>query len=118
MFDVFLSYSQHDREQVQRLVTALIDDGLRVWWDREILPGERISAVIDQVLEGVPCVLVAWSEYSKKSDWVPDEAACGRDHDKLVQVSVDGNPAPLGYQQRLTQDLAGWTGDPKDQRIQ
>ena len=33
---------------------------------------------------------------SLKSDWVPDEAAFGRDHDMLLPITIDGLAPPLG----------------------
>jgi DNA-binding LacI/PurR family transcriptional regulator len=60
---------------------------------------------------------VVWSARSSESNWVPDEATYGRDHNMLIPVSLDGTPPPLGFQQLLTQDLAGWDGGADDVRI-
>jgi DNA-binding LacI/PurR family transcriptional regulator len=117
MPDIFVSYSQHDYDKVQPLVGAIEADGFSVWWDPQMLPGDRIPAVISKILEDVSCVIVVWSARSLNSNWVPDEAAYGRDHTMLVQVSLDGSKAPLGFQQLLSQDLTGWNGDPGDPRI-
>ena len=99
MPDVFVSYKREDEARVRPLVDALKGAGIDAWWDLDMLPGARIPAVIGKVLEEVACVVVAWSGLSIDSSWVPDEAKYGRDHDRLVPVSLDGHEPPLGFQQ-------------------
>lgn len=38
-YDVFVSYSHSDKEEVQRLVDAMSDVGLKVWFDTSDIPG-------------------------------------------------------------------------------
>ena len=83
-----------------------------------MLPGERIPTIVRKILDEASCVVVVWSARSSESNWVPDEATYGRDHNMLIPVSLDGTPPPLGFQQLLTQDLAGWDGGADDVRIQ
>jgi hypothetical protein len=33
MADIFVSYSQKDRDRVKRLVDALTAEGYDIWWD-------------------------------------------------------------------------------------
>jgi ABC-type sugar transport system substrate-binding protein len=117
MPDAFVSYKHEDQARVRPLVDALRGAGIDAWWDQDMLPGARFPAVIRKVLEEVACVIVAWSARSIDSDWVPDEATFGRDRAMLVPVSLDGGPPPLGFQQLLSEDLAGWDGQANDPRI-
>ncbi len=117
MPDAFVSYKHEDQARVRPLVDALRGAGIDTWWDQDMLPGSRFPAVIREILEQVACVVVAWSAGSIKSDWVPDEASFGRDRTILVPVSLDGGLPPLGFQQLLTENLAGWSGQASDPRI-
>jgi ABC-type sugar transport system substrate-binding protein len=115
---IFISYKHEDRHTIEPLIKALESLNFDVWWDDELLPGERIAAVINEVLDKAACVIVVWSKLSSESNWVPDEAAYGRDHSLLIQVTFDGSRAPLGYQQLLVLDLGAWSGDLTDPRFQ
>ncbi len=117
MPDVFVSYKHEDRARVRPLIDALRGAGIDTWWDQDMVLGARIPAVVNKILEEVACVVVAWSALSVESNWVPDEATFGRDHNMLVPVSLDGHPPPLGFQQLLTENLTGWDGRARDSRI-
>ena len=41
MADIFLSYAKVDRERVQRIYDALKSRNLEVFWDHDILGGEK-----------------------------------------------------------------------------
>jgi adenylate cyclase len=73
--------------------------GHEVWWDRNLHGGSRFSDEIDKALKDAAVVLVLWTEASVKSAWVQDEAAEGRDTERLVPVSLDGCRPPLGFRQ-------------------
>ena len=108
---VFLSYARVDQPQATRLARALTDAGLDVWWDALIEGGEAFAKTIESALDTCDAVLVVWSKASVHSDWVLDEAAKGRDLRKLVPVSLDGTPPPMGYRQYHAIDLSAWRGE-------
>jgi TIR domain len=116
--DIFISYKHEDRRAIEPLIKALELQKFTVWWDDKMLPGEKIPAVINEILDKVACVIVVWSRLSLESNWVPDEAAYGRDHETLIPVTFDGSKAPLGFQQLFVLDLAAWAGDLADVRFQ
>jgi ABC-type sugar transport system substrate-binding protein len=118
MADVFISYKGEDRTRVEPLVETLKSKGFNVWWDLNLLPGEKIGSAIQEILNKVSCVIVVWSKRSLKSNWVPDEATFGRDHNMLIPVTIDGSKPPLGFQQLLTLDLQAWSGDAGDPLLQ
>src|SRR5262245_7189681 len=117
MADVFFSYKREDRSAVERLVRLLEAEGISIWWDPSIVPGERYAAVIRRALNEAVCVVVAWSHQSIDSLWVQDEAGIGRDRGVLVPISLDGIEPPLGFRQLQTANLADWNGRPDDPRI-
>ena len=107
---LFLSYAHGDQAQAQRLAAALERSGYAVWWDALIEGGTRYAKSIDDALAAADAVLVLWSKQSVDSDWVKDEAAQGRDRHRLVPLSLDGTPPPLGFRQIQMIDLSGWRG--------
>lgn len=96
---IFLSYSSKDRARLAPVVEALHARGYQVWWDREITAGAAYAREIEVALRAAQVVVVAWSAASVESDWVRDEAAFGRDHARLVPLSLDGTEPPLGFRQ-------------------
>lgn len=107
---VFLSYAREDQSFAENLIAALEGKGFRVWWDGLISGGDQYSEKIEQALSDADAVVVLWSERSKRSQWVRDEAGYARDHDRLVPVSIDGTEAPLGFRQLNRVNLNGWNG--------
>jgi TolB-like protein/Flp pilus assembly protein TadD len=81
------------------LARALEDAGLSVWWDRHIQAGTDFSAEIEREIEAARVVVVLWSEASRDSPWVRDEAAYARDRRKLIPVQLDASDPPLGFRQ-------------------
>lgn len=113
MASLFLSYARNDAQQVGRLAAALEQDGHALWWDRHLAGGQAFAAAIERELDGADVVIVCWSKTAVRSDWVRDEAAVGRDKGRLVPISLDGCPPPLGFRQYHTIDLSGWNGQAK-----
>lgn len=107
---LFLSYAHSDQALAQRLAAALEDAGYTVWWDALIEGGSRYAQTIDETLQSVDAVLVLWSKRSVESDWVRDEAAQGRDRKRLIPLSLDGSPPPIGFRQIQVIDLSRWRG--------
>ena len=105
MADVFISYARVNREAAAGLARRLEAEGLSVWWDREIAGGENFSRRIEEELAAARAVVVLWSRAAAQSDWVRDEAATAKDAAKLVPVSIDGAPPPLGFQSLHTIQL-------------
>lgn len=114
---VFLSYCRADQEDAARLAEALAAAGVDVWWDHLIEGGAAYARRIERALEDSGAVVVLWSARSVQSDWVLDEAARGRDLHKLVPAALDDTPAPLGFRQYQTVDLARWRAGDGDEAI-
>ena len=108
---IFVSYSREDRGAVLPIITALSEQGYKVWWDGLLEGGDRFSQVTETALETSDVVLVIWSRASINSHWVRDEATRGRDRGRMLSVSLDGTEPPLGFRQIQFIDLSG-SGDP------
>ncbi len=107
---IFLSYAHADRAKAQRLASILEQAGYTVWWDALVEGGSRFAKSIDEALDKADAVVVLWSKHSVESDWVRDEAAQGRDRQRLVPLSLDGTVPPLGFRQIQVIKLSSWHG--------
>ena len=115
--NVFLSYARSDEAAAAKLVYALEEAGLEVWWDARIEGGAEFARSIEAALDRCDAVVVLWTAMSVRSDWVLDEASRGRQQRKLVPVSLDGTPPPLGFGQYQAIKLTGWKGGTKSPEI-
>jgi TolB-like protein/Flp pilus assembly protein TadD len=114
---VFLSYARADQARAAQLAKALEAHGFDVWWDALIEGGAAFAKRIETALDDADAVIVVWSRASVASDWVLDEASRGRDERKLVPVSLDGTPPPIGFRQYQSIDLSRWEADPEAREI-
>jgi adenylate cyclase len=103
---VFLSYARADVDSAKALAELIGRAGHDVWWDRELHGGSRFTAEIDKALRDAEAVVVLWSKASLESAWVQDEAAEGRDSNRLVPVVIEDVRPPLGFRQYQALDLA------------
>ena len=110
MADVFLSYTEKDRDAVRRLVDALESVGWSVWWDRRIPAGQTWRSVLEHELQQMRCMIVIWSANSVLSEWVCEEAAEGRRLGHLVPVSIARVRPPAGFREIQAADLVDWDG--------
>lgn len=109
MAKLFLSYSREDARRVTALAKALEAAGHEVWWDRHIDGGSRFAREIDAALKQCEVVVVLWSRSSVDSAWVQDEAAAGRDTNRIVPVLIENVEPPLGFRQYQSIDLSTWS---------
>lgn len=110
MVYVFISYSHHDEEFVERLRSDIVGAGFEVWRDREnIRLGVNWDTSIERVLRSgqVTHVFFAQSEHSIVSDIVANELSeafrCGIRH--LVPLLLDDSLTPLIINRRNPVDF-------------
>jgi tetratricopeptide (TPR) repeat protein len=106
MGQIFLSYGRADSARAARIARALEEAGHSVWWDQHIHAGSRFSKAIDKALKEADAIVVLWSRASLESAWVHDEAAAGRDSNRLVPVLIEPVEPPLGFRQYQAIDLS------------
>jgi TolB-like protein/Flp pilus assembly protein TadD len=117
MADVFLSYKREDSAKVRKLVGALRDRGLDVWWDEDIPASAPWEATIEKELAAAKAVIVCWSPASVESENVRSEARVAREDGRLIQVFVKTCDPPLFFGERQGVDLGSWRGSEGDPRI-
>jgi len=88
MSTVFISYSNKDREFVERLAHDLDVHGIHVFYDQRIAPGESWAASLSKAIESAQYILVVLSPNSIDSAWVAQETNIGlaREVDGKAQV--------------------------------
>lgn len=109
MSDVFISYAREDNTQAERIARGLEAQGLSVFWDNEIPPGQTWADYIEGKLNQCNVAVVLWSEHSTKSQWVREEARMGRG--KLIPARLDASEAPFGFGDVQAADLSHWGCD-------
>jgi TIR domain len=100
MADVFITYSQKDRDLAQGLADLLNDCGYDVWWDYELVGGVQFRNKIKEELAKARAAIVIWTPSSVESDWVIEEAEEAKHEHKLVATRIDGfdyRAIPLGF---------------------
>jgi adenylate cyclase len=107
---IFLSYARDDVDAASELAQGIAGAGHDVWWDHQLHGGSRFAREIDRALKDAEAVVVLWSEASVNSAWVQDEAAEGRDSERLIPVAIRSAKPPLGFRQFHTIDLGSWDG--------
>ncbi len=105
---IFLSYASDDRELARTLSARLEQAGWTVWWDREIVAGDRFEYAIEHAIDHAICVVVIWTTASVASDWVRAEAMEGMDRKCLLPVVMQATKVPLGFRGLNSVNLIGW----------
>lgn len=115
---VFLSYARSDSSTIDPLRSALIADGIPLWWDRDIPMGDQWREHIDARLQAATAVLTVWTENSTASPAVKEEASRAQSYHKLVHTRLDGSRLPYGFSETQYADLRGWDGSSDNVELQ
>lgn len=110
MSEIFISYKREEREKAHAIAESLARRGFSVWWDIDLLPGDRFADEIGAVIEKAKAAVVLWSEDAVKSDFVRAEASKASDRGILIPVRLDNCELPLPFGALHTLDLRGWDG--------
>lgn len=109
--DVFLGYSRNDSDRALLVADALKSEGLSVWWDIQIHPGETWDEVIPAALASARVVVILWSKNSINSTWVREEAHRAKRSQKLLPAIIDDVEIPYGFELVQTANLKDWNGN-------
>jgi TolB-like protein len=111
---IFLSYSRDDQATARRFAEGFEREGMSVWWDQTLNPGEAYDRVTEKALAEASAVVVLWSRKSVDSHWVRAEATQAHANGTLVPVMIEPCKRPIMFELTHTADLAHWRGDPRD----
>jgi hypothetical protein len=109
--DVFISYKREEREKAKALAEAIVKRGYSVWWDVDLLPGDRFAKEIDAVIAKAKAAIVLWSKAAVESDWVIAEATEAKKRKILVPATIEAVEPPLYFRADHAVDLTAWNGD-------
>ena len=110
MTDVFISYKRQDRNKARALAETLAKRGYDVWWDIELLPGQRFADEINAVLNTAKVAIVLWTPEAVGSDWVKSEASVALNREILIPARLTEVDIPAPYNTLHTSDLTSWDG--------
>ena len=114
MADIFISYKREDRPRIAPLAQALEAQGYTVWWDLDLIAGQRWDKTIRAELAVAKCVIVAWThqsvaeDQSYVSEYVELEAGEGHRRAVLLPVLLDAGRVAWRHQLLHYADLVGW----------
>jgi hypothetical protein len=98
---VFVSYERKDQSILLPILEALAAEGVRLWWDRGLIPGDDFGARIEQRLQGCAAVIVLLSANSfekKTQNWVLQETKLAAELKKeLIPLVCDERKRPLEW---------------------
>ncbi|MEQ7874745.1 TIR domain-containing protein [Sphingomonas sp. ASV193] len=109
--DIFISYSREERAAARHFADCFAKEGLSVWWDAVLRPGQTFDEVIERELRAAKAVVVLWSPRSVASRWVRAEANLADRLEKLVPVKIAACSLPIIFELTQTTDLSEWAGD-------
>jgi len=98
--EAFLSYSSADKKLAERLRKELTRDGLSVWWDEELSPGEKWRHRIEEAIRSADSILVLVGprdrvDEAQEFTWRVALEAVWRDSSKrLVPILLRGAELP------------------------
>ncbi len=73
-FNIFVSYSTHDLDDVRLLQEQLINTGINVFVaEHSIHAGEHLAPKIVDAIQKCDLFIVLWSQNAKDSEWVAQE---------------------------------------------
>ncbi|MFK7893792.1 MAG: SUMF1/EgtB/PvdO family nonheme iron enzyme, partial [Granulosicoccus sp.] len=110
-YDIFIAYKREDRQTAMQLLSVFEAQGLIVFIDTSIHAGARFSAELEIALDASRTVVVLWSEKSKNSRYVLDEANEGVERGVLFPVLIEDTRIPYGFRGIQTVNLCDWDGD-------
>ncbi len=114
MADIFISYKRQEREKARAIAEMLVMHGYDVWWDIELLPGDKFSREIDEVIKSASAAIVLWSKRAVESNFVRAEAHKAYNKNILIPVRLDDCELPIPFNTSHTMDLSTWDGSKDD----
>ena len=87
-YDVFVSYSREDQKEVIQLVQALSDAGIRVFYDREIAPGQRWADFLSSAVASAGALMFCIGRNTRDSEGQNQELQLMRDRHDVLLIPV------------------------------
>lgn len=94
VYDIFISYSQKDKDIVHKYAQYLEGIGYKVWYDvKGLYTGVQFSKEIVTAIENSKLFIFFSSKNSNNSDWTKGEIHTARNYQKpILPVKIDNEP--------------------------
>ena len=83
---IFVSYSRKNRDVAEKLVKAMREAGLEVWFDKQIESGQDWDEVLEQRIIEADNLVVILSKTSVQSDYVKNEIFFAKNNNTTVNL--------------------------------
>ncbi len=110
MADVFISFSQLDRDRVTAIAERMASLGYSIYWDGQ----HAVDADPDETereLADAHAVLTAWSRNGRNSTWVYARSTYALEHGKLLQLRLDRAHLPAPFDALAVADVSSERGE-------
>lgn len=89
----FISYTRADSEYVEKLVAFLRGEGIDVWYDADLVPGQRYDEAILQKIDHCAAFIPIMTSAAKASGAVQDEFDRAKEKDReRLPILLEGTP--------------------------
>lgn len=107
-YDIFLSYSSHDRDWVTRFADSIEKSGIKLWFDMaDLRPGDNWEEQVQKALRESTTLVIVLSQNNMNSAWTYFELGAAVADNKLIipvltpDSSEEAIPKPLSHLQYL-----------------
>lgn len=74
LIDIFILYKREQKDIAKTLAELLVFKGYTVWWDADLLPGDKFIEEINEVISTAKASIVLWADIAIESSFVVHEA--------------------------------------------
>lgn len=91
-YDAFISYSHEDKREVLKIVEAVSQAGIRLFYDEEIQPGENWQNVLDERLSSTGTLLLCIGKGALSSYWqmAEYESVAKKSNVRIIPIILPG----------------------------
>lgn len=114
-FDIFISYKRSQRDAAKWLADQLTENGLRVWWDADLVAGDNFIMIIKELIEKSRLCVVLWDQDAVRSDYVVSEALIGHQKGRYKPFTLVGPELtlPPPFTAIHAGDISNWKTSPE-----
>jgi len=117
MADIFLAYEPDDRGLAELIGNQLRVLGYDVFWERSRLLSRTFLEDIQRELDAAKCVVAIWTDESRKSRLLRNQARRARARGVLVCVTWHSSKLPWEFRTLESFDMTKWTPSFEDRHF-
>jgi hypothetical protein len=92
-YDAFISYAEENKREAIQIVEAISKEGVKVFFDSDIAPGERWREVLTESLSSAAALLLCVGRSTSASHWQMQEiqAMESRTNARIIPILLPGS---------------------------